>query len=125
MITASVSSSGACSRTHAIHHHSVVIALRRREPVWFGWIRTRKGFQAPERRAARLRQILAGHKVDRVLAVPYFIDDFENAYLAKSLTGAPLCVYLMLNAEQREAALDGGVRWLARTIGVGVIPLKN
>ena len=54
-----------------------------------------KRFRVPKQRGARLRQILGGHKVDRILAVPYYTEDFENAYAAKSLTGAPLCVYLM------------------------------
>ena len=54
-----------------------------------------KEIPGPEQRGARLRQILQGHKVDRILAVPYYIEDFENAYAAKSLTGAPLCVFLM------------------------------
>ena len=52
-------------------------------------------FQALKQRATRLREILKGSRIDRILAVPYFTDDFENAYLAKSLTRAPLCAYLM------------------------------
>src|ERR1700733_31981 len=54
-----------------------------------------KKLQNIEQRANRLRQILQGHKVNRILAVPYYKEDFQNAYAAKSLTGAPLCVYLM------------------------------
>src|SRR5271165_3367239 len=46
-----------------------------------------KDIQSPGERAAQFRQILQGHKVDRILAVPYYADDFENAYAAKSLTG--------------------------------------
>jgi hypothetical protein len=54
-----------------------------------------KELQNVEQRANCFRRILKGHTADRILAVPYFAEDFENAYAAKSLTGAPLCVYLM------------------------------
>jgi hypothetical protein len=54
-----------------------------------------KELQNTEQRANRFRQILQGHKVNRILAVPYYPEDFENAFAAKSLTEAPLCVYLM------------------------------
>ncbi len=95
-------------------HHGVGIFLRRLFPDSNNFITIRssslyggesrfgsaafelgKEIQSPDRRAARFRQILQGHKVDRILAVPYYADDFENAYLAKSITGEPLCVYLM------------------------------
>src|SRR5271157_5546124 len=32
---------------------------------------------------------------ERIIAVPYYPQDFENALLLKELTGARLCVYLM------------------------------
>jgi hypothetical protein len=46
-------------------------------------------------RLARLRNALGGRTIDRILVVPYYKEDFENGCLAKSLTAAPLCVYLM------------------------------
>jgi hypothetical protein len=95
-------------------HHGVGIFLRRLFPDSRGFITIRSSslyggenqfgssgfelgreFQGPKQRAARLRKILRGYKIDRILAVPYYADDFENANAAKSLTGAPLCVYLM------------------------------
>jgi len=95
-------------------HHGVGIFLRRLFPDSGNFITIRSSplyggenrfgstgfelgseFQNSKRCAGRLGQIFKGHKIDRILAVPYYADDFENAYLAKSLTGAPLCVYLM------------------------------
>jgi hypothetical protein len=95
-------------------HHGVGIFLRRLFPDSSNFIAIRssslyegenlfgsaefelgKEIQSPEKRAGRYRQILKRHKVDRILAVPYYADDFENAHAAKSLTGAPLCVYIM------------------------------
>lgn len=42
-----------------------------------------------------LRQILALYKVRRILCVPYYREDFIHAILAKQITVAPLCTYLM------------------------------
>lgn len=115
-------------------HHGVGIFLRRLFPDSRDFITIRSSslyggenrfgsagfelgreFPGSKRRAARLRQILEGLKVDRILAVPYFIHDFENAYLAKSLTGASLCVYLMDDQNIFEPCVpDDEVRWLLR-----------
>jgi hypothetical protein len=44
---------------------------------------------------SRMSALCAGLEVARIVAVPYFPEDFENALLLKELTGARLCVYLM------------------------------
>jgi tetratricopeptide (TPR) repeat protein len=46
-------------------------------------------------REARLRRLLAGHKIRRILCIPYYPTDFLHGYLAKKITGAPLCTYVM------------------------------
>ncbi len=38
---------------------------------------------------------LQGHTVARILAVPYFADDARNAVALQSISGAPMCAYLM------------------------------
>jgi hypothetical protein len=95
-------------------HHGVGIFLRRLFPDSANFIAIRSSslyggenrfgsaefefgneLQNAEQRANRFRGILHGRKVDRILAVPYYVNDFENAYAVKSLTKAPLCVYLM------------------------------
>jgi FkbM family methyltransferase len=43
----------------------------------------------------RLKELLGGFTVRRILCVPYFREDFIHATLAKKLTGAPLCTFLM------------------------------
>ena len=42
-----------------------------------------------------LRRILALYKIRRILCVPYYREDFIHAILAKRITGAPLCTFLM------------------------------
>ncbi len=44
---------------------------------------------------SRLKEILAGHQIKRILCVPYFREDFIHGLLAQKLTGAPLCTYVM------------------------------
>jgi hypothetical protein len=44
---------------------------------------------------SRLSALCKDLDVARIVAVPYFPEDFENALLFKELTGARLCVYLM------------------------------
>ncbi len=44
---------------------------------------------------SRLRALLATVRVRRILAVPYFREDFIHAVLAKRITGAPLCAFIM------------------------------
>jgi hypothetical protein len=44
---------------------------------------------------SRMFALCTGLEVARIVAVPYFPEDFENALLLKELTGARLCVYLM------------------------------
>ncbi len=48
-----------------------------------------------EQRAARLRQMLAPYRIRRILCVPYYAADFLHGLLAKKITGAPLCSYVM------------------------------
>ena len=43
----------------------------------------------------RLRLLLGGRKIRRILCVPYYPADFLRAFLAKKITGAPLCAYVM------------------------------
>jgi hypothetical protein len=63
----------------------------------FGSIARELGKEAGDnkQRAILLQNVLQTHNISRILAVPYYKEDFENAYLAKHLTRAPLCVYLM------------------------------
>lgn len=42
-----------------------------------------------------IRRILANYTVRRILCVPYYREDFIHAILAKRITGAPLCTFLM------------------------------
>lgn len=42
-----------------------------------------------------LRRILALYQVRRILCVPYYREEFIHAILAKRITGAPLCTFLM------------------------------
>jgi len=42
-----------------------------------------------------LRAILALYRIRRILVVPYYREEFVHGVLAKRLTGAPLCTYLM------------------------------
>ena len=44
---------------------------------------------------SRMSALCKGLEVARIVAVPYFPEDFENALLCKEQTGARLCVYLM------------------------------
>ena len=46
-------------------------------------------------RRSRLSTLCKDLDVARIVSVPYFPEDFENALLFKQLTGARLCVYLM------------------------------
>jgi hypothetical protein len=96
------------------NHHGVGIFLSRLFPdssnfiaVWssslyggenqFGVAGFEFGKEAgnPKRRAAKFRVTLEARHIDHILAVPYYPEDFENACIAKSLTRAPLCAYLM------------------------------
>lgn len=42
-----------------------------------------------------LRRILELYAIRRILCVPYYREEFIHGLLAKEITGAPLCVYLM------------------------------
>lgn len=42
-----------------------------------------------------LRRILALYQVRRILCVPYYREEYVHALLAKRITGAPLCTFLM------------------------------
>lgn len=42
-----------------------------------------------------LRQILALYDIHRILCVPYYREEFVHALIAKRITGAPLCTFLM------------------------------
>jgi len=42
-----------------------------------------------------LRPILASHKIRRILCVPFYREEFVHAFLARQITGAPLCTFLM------------------------------
>lgn len=42
-----------------------------------------------------LKAILALYEVRRILVVPYYREEFVHAAIAKRITGAPLCTYLM------------------------------
>ena len=44
---------------------------------------------------ARLRAILAPYNIRRILCVPYYREDFIHGLLARKITQAPLCTYLM------------------------------
>lgn len=43
----------------------------------------------------KLAAILAAYKIRRILCVPYYREDFIHGVLAKKLTGAPMCTYIM------------------------------
>lgn len=43
----------------------------------------------------KLRELLAGRRIRRILSVPYYREDFIHAALAKKITGAPLAVFVM------------------------------
>ncbi|ACB73748.1 glycosyltransferase [Opitutus terrae] len=42
-----------------------------------------------------LSLLLDGRRIRRILCVPYYLADFHHGYLARELTGAPLCTYVM------------------------------
>lgn len=44
---------------------------------------------------SRLADLLAGRRIRRILCVPYYREDFIHGILAKELTGAPLCTFIM------------------------------
>ncbi|EIQ00310.1 hypothetical protein OpiT1DRAFT_04853 [Opitutaceae bacterium TAV1] len=48
-----------------------------------------------EARRLVLRRILAGYRICRILAVPFFESDFIHALTAREITGAPLCTFVM------------------------------
>lgn len=52
------------------------------------------GLSLPEREH-RLRQLLAPYRIRRILCVPYYPADFLHGVLAKKITNAPLCAYVM------------------------------
>jgi len=52
-------------------------------------------FLTLEETEARLRQMLIDQRIGRILTVPYYREDFIHAVLAKRITGAPLCVFVM------------------------------
>jgi len=60
---------------------------------------------------ARLREILASHRIRRILCVPYYREDFIHALVAKRLTGARLCTFLM--DDQNVFAGEVPDRWVA------------
>jgi hypothetical protein len=52
-------------------------------------------FIPDEETEQHLRAILALYQIRRILVVPYYREEFVHATIAKRLTGAPLCSYLM------------------------------
>lgn len=44
---------------------------------------------------SKMAALSSDMQAERIIAVPYYPQDFENALLLKELTGAKLCVYLM------------------------------
>jgi tetratricopeptide (TPR) repeat protein len=65
-------------------------------------------------REALLRRLLEPYRIRRILCVPYYPADFLHGFLARKITGAPLCSYVM-----DDQVLHGGeavpvdvARWL-------------
>lgn len=48
-----------------------------------------------EETEAQLQRILAPYRIRRILCVPYYREEFVTAVIAKRITGAPLCTFLM------------------------------
>lgn len=95
-------------------HHGVGIFLQRLFPdsTNFVCIRTTSLYQGEETFGSshhelcsrfltvkdteeHLRRILTLYRIRRILCVPYYREEFIHAVLAKRITGAPLCTYLM------------------------------
>ncbi|MFM1813566.1 MAG: hypothetical protein RLZ98_261 [Pseudomonadota bacterium] len=95
-------------------HHGVGILLRRFFPdsSEFVCVRTTSLYRGEEPFGAEhhdlcsrfltiketrehLARILSLYQIRRILCVPYYREEFVHAVLAKEMTGAPLCTYLM------------------------------
>jgi glycosyltransferase involved in cell wall biosynthesis len=64
--------------------------------VEFGGIQLSLDLPLPaDVRGEILRRLLASYKIRRILALPYFAADFEHALVARTLTRAPLCTFVM------------------------------
>lgn len=61
-----------------------------------------------------LSRILRLYRIRRILCVPYYREEFVHAVLAKELTGAPLCTYLM--DDQNVFATAVPDQWVARLL---------
>jgi len=102
------------SATQINHHHGVGILLQRLFPQSANLVTLRsltvygeeetfgvghhelKSMHLTLRETeARLRDILAPYRIQRILCVPYFREDFIHGCLAHKLTQAPLCTYIM------------------------------
>ncbi|ATC64740.1 hypothetical protein CMV30_12640 [Nibricoccus aquaticus] len=96
------------------HHHGVGIFLQRlfgtgpgficlrsttmyggQEPFGDEHLELKSRFMNTTETEARLKTLLAGRTIRRILCVPYYRSEFVHAIAVKKLTGAPLCTYLM------------------------------
>jgi len=57
---------------------------------------------------------LGGHRVARILAVPYYADDARNAVALQAISGAPMCTYLMDDQNLWEAGIPDA--WMAELL---------
>jgi hypothetical protein len=69
----------------------------------------------------KLRKLLSGVSVRRILAVPYYREDFVHAVLAKKITGAPLCVFVM--DDQNVFTREVPDAWVAELLGAAELRL--
>jgi hypothetical protein len=70
----------------------------------FGAFSARLPQPDPAKAHARLRALLRGAKVRRVLAIPFYPDDVRTALALRELFGAPLCTFVM---DDRNLETDG------------------
>jgi len=68
-----------------------------------------------------LGRILRLYRIRRILCVPYYREEFVHAVLAKKLTGAPLCTYLM--DDQNLFAHEVPDHWVARLLEISDLRL--
>jgi hypothetical protein len=61
-----------------------------------------------------LRAILALYRIRRILCIPYYREEFVHGVLAKRLTSAPLCTYIM--DDQNVHAPHVPDRWVAQLL---------
>jgi Flp pilus assembly protein TadD len=57
----------------------------------------------------QMRRLLAGLKIRRILCVPYYPCDFVHGVLARRITGAPLCAYVMDDQTVHGTGVPAGV----------------